>query len=95
MVASILALLVPSLIYLEQIVERTPASARESLGMDLAFLGKIEKGRLMFSSLEGDAESLGLSEGDEIPMEGAFCERMLDGRIDNTVPDAARTTGRS
>jgi GAF domain-containing protein len=88
MVASILALLVPSSIYLKQIVERTLASARESLGMDLAFLGKIEKGRLMFSSLEGDAESFGLSEGDEIPMEGTFCERMLDGRIDNIVPDA-------
>jgi response regulator RpfG family c-di-GMP phosphodiesterase len=88
MVASILALLAPSLIYLEQIVERTPASAGKSLGMDLAFLGKIEKGRLMFSSLEGDAKSFGLSEGDEIPMEGAFCERMLDGRIDNTVPVA-------
>lgn len=42
------------------LVERVLATAREQLGMEVAFVSEFAGGRTVFRSLEGDAESFGL-----------------------------------
>jgi len=66
----------------------TIAMARETLGMDVAFVSKFTQDRMLFHALEGDAESFGWQEGGGVPLEGTFCKRMVDGKIPNVVPDA-------
>ena len=43
-------------------ITRMMATAREALGMDVAFVSKFAEDRMEFRALEGDAESFGCSE---------------------------------
>ena len=70
------------------LVERVLASAREQLGMEVAFVSEFLEGEIFFRSLEGDAESFRFSEGVGSPVEATFCRRVIEGRIPNVVPDA-------
>ena len=70
------------------LVERVLASAREQLGMEVAFVSEFAEGEMFFRALEGDAESFGFGEGASSPLEETFCRRVIEGRIPNVVPDA-------
>lgn len=69
-------------------ITRTIATAREALGMDIAFVSKFAEDRMTFRALEGDAESFGWQEGGSVPLEGTFCKRMVDGTLPKVVLDA-------
>ena len=69
-------------------VERTLALAREALGMEVAFVSKFAEGRMEFRVLEGDGESFGWQEGGDVPLEGTFCRRVVEGSLPSVVPDA-------
>ena len=69
-------------------VNRTMALAREVLGMDVAFVSRFTRDRMLFHALEGDADSFGWHEGGGVPLEGTFCKRVVDGRLPSVVPDA-------
>jgi putative nucleotidyltransferase with HDIG domain len=60
---------------------------REVLGMDVAFTTRIESGRQIFETLDGDGESFGVVEGESIPFEDSYCRRILTGRLPNLIPD--------
>ena len=70
------------------LVERVLTSAREQLGMEVAFVSEFLEGRMFFRSLEGDAESFLFSTGVGSPLEATFCRRVIEGRIPNVVPNA-------
>ena len=63
---------------------------REALRMDVAFVSKFDRDRLVFRKLEGDAGSFGWQEGESFPIDESYCKRVLDGRIPWVVPDAKR-----
>ena len=63
---------------------------REAFRMDVAFVSKFDRDRLVFRKLEGDAESFGWREGESFPIDESYCKRVLDGRIPDVVPDAKR-----
>ncbi len=63
---------------------------REAFRMDVAFVSKFDRDRLVFRKLEGDAESFGWREGESFPIDESYCKRVLDGRIPRVVPDAKR-----
>ena len=69
-------------------VNRTMALAREVLGMDVAFVSRFTRDRMLFRVLEGDADSFGWHEGGGVPLEGTFCKRVVDGQLPSVVPDA-------
>jgi diguanylate cyclase (GGDEF)-like protein/PAS domain S-box-containing protein len=73
----------------ENVSQMVLRTARRLLGMDLAFLAEIDGDRLVFRDLEGDRAAFDLDVDDSIPMADSFCQRMLDGRTDGRVPDAA------
>ena len=58
--------------------------------MDVAFVSKFDRDRLVFRKLEGDAGSFGWREGESFPIDESYCKRVLDGRIPWVVPDAKR-----
>ncbi len=74
-------------------INRTTAMARESLGMDVAFVSQFAGDQMEFRGLEGEAESFGLREGVEVPLEGTYCKLLVDGDIPNVIPDT-RNDGR-
>ena len=57
--------------------------------MDVAVLGEIHGGREVVRLLAGDAESFGLAAGGSLPVEETYCQRLLEGRLGNVVPDAS------
>ena len=69
-------------------IERALAAAKETLGMDVAFVSEFSKERMVFRKLVGDAESFGWREGQSIPLEDTFCRLLLDGLLVNVIPDA-------
>ena len=71
-------------------INRMMALARETLGMDVAFVSRFAEDRMLFRNLEGDAESFGWHEGEGVPLDGTFCKRVVDGALPNVVPDARK-----
>ncbi len=69
-------------------INRTLALAREALGMDVAFVSEFVDDRMEFRALEGNARSFGVQEGEDMPLEGTFCKRVVEGSLPNVVPDA-------
>ncbi|HWH15467.1 MAG TPA: HD domain-containing phosphohydrolase [Miltoncostaeaceae bacterium] len=73
-----------------EVIETCLGLARERLGMEIAWLGEFHDGREVLRVVEGDRDEWRLWDDHWLPAAGSFCERMLDGRIGNAVPDAAR-----
>jgi GAF domain-containing protein len=69
-------------------IERLLSTVREALQMDVAFVSEFAGDQLVFSALEGDAESFGWREGEGFPLDESYCKRVLDGRLPSVIPDA-------
>ena len=63
--------------------------ARRHLDMDVAYVAEIAESEQIFSVIDGDASSFGISEGHALELAGTFCQRMLSGQIPHLVPDVA------
>jgi GAF domain-containing protein len=61
--------------------------ARTETAMDVAVLGEIRNGRETARLLAGDAQSFGLELGWSMAVEDSYCQRLLEGRLPNIVPD--------
>ena len=71
-------------------IEDMLRDVRQALQMDVAFVSQFAQDRLVFRTLEGDAESFGWQEGESFPLDESYCKRVLDGRVPQVVPDARR-----
>jgi hypothetical protein len=70
-------------------VEDTLELVRETLGMDVAMVTEVRDGMEVARVVSGDWPGLGPLAGASIPLEETFCRRMLEGEIENLVPDVA------
>jgi signal transduction histidine kinase len=62
-------------------------TAREELGMEVAFISEFDQQRMVFRKLAGEAESFGWREGEGVPLDDTFCRLLLKGRLPNAIPD--------
>lgn len=74
-------------------IERTLGLAREQFGMDVTLLSEFIDGRQICRAIEGDRLSFGINEGDETPLAETYCQRLVAGRTDGLIPDAATDPG--
>ncbi|HTX07655.1 MAG TPA: HD domain-containing phosphohydrolase [Solirubrobacteraceae bacterium] len=62
-------------------------TARETLGMEVAYTSQLIGEHFVVRELDGDGASFGLVAELELPRERTFCQRMLEGRIPSLIPD--------
>jgi HD-GYP domain-containing protein (c-di-GMP phosphodiesterase class II) len=70
----------------EPTVERAVEAVREFLGMDVAFTAQVLGENQVCEVLSG-ASSFGMRPGLELPLEATYCQRVLQGRLPNIIPD--------
>jgi GAF domain-containing protein len=61
---------------------------RSLLDTDVAVLTEIRDGREVAVRVDGEWPGRGSLQGASVPLEDTFCQRMLDGRIENYIRDA-------
>lgn len=60
---------------------------RKQLRMDVVFVSEFVDGERVFRFIDG-GEPLGLHAGDAAPLEESYCQRVVEGRMPELVPDA-------
>lgn len=85
------AALVPSSAALSGLVspkiQRVLQLARTHLQMDVSYVAELTEERQYFRAAEGPIHTFGVSVGGSLARPDTYCQRMLDGRIPNAVPD--------
>jgi GAF domain-containing protein len=74
-------------------IERSLRFARELLSMDIAWVAEFKDGKKVFRIVDGDADSFGFSEGDAMPLDLSYCQRVVQGAIPSVIRDAAAEPG--
>ena len=69
-------------------IERILATARETLGMQIAYFTEMEAGEQVIHRVAGDPGGMRLVSGTRVALEETYCRRMLDEEIPAVVPDA-------
>ncbi len=70
-------------------IDRAVSSARELLGVDLAYVTEFVGTDQVFRVVDGDAESFGVGVDTALPLAGTYCQRLLDGRLENPISDTS------
>lgn len=65
-------------------------SAREHLGMDVAFIAEFKDGHRVFRQVDTAPGTPGLAPGASDPLEATYCQRLVDGRLPLVIPDVRR-----
>ena len=68
-------------------IDRALAAVRQFLGMEVAYVTRMDGTYQHFQTVDGDGESFGIAEGDQMPLDQTFCQRILKGRLPNLIPD--------
>lgn len=66
---------------------------RKQLRMDVVFVSEFVDGRRVFRFVHG-GDALGLRAGDAAPLEESYCQRVVEGRMPELVPDARELVAR-
>ncbi|HEX2543845.1 MAG TPA: GAF domain-containing protein [Ramlibacter sp.] len=61
---------------------------REKLGMDVVFVSRFEDGRRTFLNVDHAPGADVIAAGQSDPLEESWCQRVVDGRIPEAIPDA-------
>lgn len=72
----------------EQSELRVLVAAREHLDMDVSYCSHLNAVEQVVQRVHGDASSFGLRPGKTIPLDDTICQRVVDGRLPNLIPDA-------
>jgi diguanylate cyclase (GGDEF)-like protein len=70
-------------------IERFLAVVRNELGMEIGYYSEFTGGQQVFRGVSDEDNTFGFSVGDALPLEGTYCQRMVDGEIENVVADTA------
>ena len=62
--------------------------ARETLGMDVVFVSEFTRGVRRFLCVEAAPGENDVAEGNADPLEASYCQRIVDGRLPQLIPDA-------
>ena len=68
-------------------IGRAVSSARELLQMDLAYVTEFVGNDQILRVVDGESASFGVWTGSAIPLADTYCQRLLDGRLENPVAD--------
>jgi PAS domain S-box-containing protein len=68
-------------------LDETLRAVREMLAMDVAYVSEIVGEDMVVRELEGDGASFTLAREGAMPRKHTYCQRMLDSRIPNLIPD--------
>jgi GAF domain-containing protein len=74
-------------------IEDRLRTARELLGMDIAWIAEFQDNKQVFRTLDGDGDSFGFAEGGAMPLDGSYCKRLVLGIIPNVISDTAAEPG--
>jgi len=72
------------------VLQRAAETAREMLGMDMSYVAETRSGEQAYVCLAGDGPSFSAAAGATVPLEGTYCDLMLQGRLANLVRDSSR-----
>jgi EAL domain-containing protein (putative c-di-GMP-specific phosphodiesterase class I) len=72
----------------DQILPRALRALRIHLGMDVAFISEIRAGRRVFRYMDAAHENPAIQVGSSDPLEDTYCQRVLDARLPEIIPDA-------
>lgn len=64
------------------------AAVRTHLGMDVAFISEFTDGQRVFRHVDSAAGQAPIAVGDGGPLESSYCQRVVDGRLPELIPDA-------
>ena len=64
-------------------------TARQQLAMDIGYFSEFVGDQQVIRGVEGDGASFGLTPRKEVPLADSYCQRMVDGRLPNLIPDTA------
>jgi response regulator RpfG family c-di-GMP phosphodiesterase len=77
------------LLALDPSVEGAVAAVRDFLGMEVVYTSEFVDDLVFVRTIDGDAGSFGFTPGGGMPLEQTYCQRVLDGRLPNLIPDVA------
>src|ERR1700732_3863155 len=70
-------------------IQQTLAGFRRHFGLDVAFVAEFCDGQRVFRYLDAAAGADEIIHvGDADPLDASYCERVLDGRLPEVIPDA-------
>lgn len=72
---------------LDRRITETLLLLRKQLRMDVVFVSEFVDGERVFRFIHG-GDTLGLQAGDAAPLEESYCQRVVQGRMPELVPDA-------
>jgi response regulator RpfG family c-di-GMP phosphodiesterase len=72
----------------DRVIQRALETARDMLDMDLAYVADVRSGMHDLVAVAGHPESFGARLGQQVPLEGTYCELLLRGRLDGIVRNA-------
>jgi EAL domain-containing protein (putative c-di-GMP-specific phosphodiesterase class I) len=73
------------------VIQSVLGGVRELLGMDVAFVGEFRNGHRVFRHVDAGSPDCPVRPGQSDPLETTYCQRIVDGRLPEVVPDAAAT----
>lgn len=70
-------------------ITRILEAVRSHLGMDVAFVSEFLDGRRIFRHVGARGKASPIRVGDSSPLEEGYCQRVVDGRLPELIPDTA------
>jgi EAL domain-containing protein (putative c-di-GMP-specific phosphodiesterase class I) len=71
-------------------IQRILRAARAHYGMDVAFVSEFADGRRVFRFVDSDLADSIVQVGGGDPLEESYCQRVVDGRLPQVIPDAQK-----
>lgn len=69
-------------------IQESLQAVRKHLGMDVAFVSRFTEGKRKFIFVDAEAENPPISPGGADLLEDSYCQRVIDGRLPEIIPDA-------
>jgi hypothetical protein len=73
-----------------EVISTLLSNLRELLGMDIALVAEFRDGHRIFRHVDVDPNQPSkLQVGESVPLEGTYCQRVIDGRLPAIIPNTA------
>lgn len=76
--------------FFDALVRDALHSLRMALGMEVAFISEFRDGQRVIQCVDADASFVARLEGAAHPLEESYCQRIVDGRLPELMPDTAQ-----
>jgi len=73
----------------EKSIDKVLNAVRNHLGMDVAFITEFMEGERIFRHVDASMDDAPVREGASAPLSQGYCQRVVDGRLPELIPDTA------